>query len=61
AKLWFGEMERVNLVKAAERLRYLCLSQQVAKALPQNWHKSVAKSPTEKSLLALLDLPDEAE
>ena len=61
AKLWLGEMERLNLVKAAESLRYLCLSQEVAKALPQNWHKSVAKSPTEKSLLALLDLPDEAE
>ena len=60
-KLWLGEMERLNLVKAAESLRYLCLSQQVAKALPQNWHRSVAKSPTEKSLLALLDLPDEAE
>ena len=61
AKLWLGEMERLNLVKAAERPRYFCLSAQVAKALPQNWHKSVAKSPTEKSLLALLDLPDEAE
>ena len=61
AKLWFGEIERLNLVKSAESLRYLCLSPQVAKALPRNWHKSVAKSPTEKSLLALLDLPDEAE
>ena len=61
AKLWFGEIERLKLVKAAESLRYLCLSQQVANALPQNWHKSVAKSPIEKSLLALLDLPDEAE
>ena len=61
AKLWLGEIERLNLVKATERLRCLCLSPQVAKALPQNWHKSVAKSPTEKSLLALLDLPDEAE
>ena len=61
AKLWLGEMERLNSVKAAERLRYLCLSLQVAKALPQNWHKSVAKSPTEESLLALLDLASEAE
>ena len=60
-KLWLGEMERLNLVKAAESLRYLCLSPQVAKALPPHWHKSVAKSPTERSLLALLDLPGEAE
>ena len=61
AKLWLGEMERLNLLKAAAALRYFCLSPQVAKPLPQNWHKSVAKSPTEESLLALLDLPVEAE
>ena len=61
AKLWLGELERLNLVKAGQNLSYFCLSQQVAKILPQNWHKSVAKSPTEESLLALLDLAGEAE
>ena len=61
AKLWCQEIERLQFSHVAEQLRYFCLSAQVAKVLPQNWHRLVAKVPTEKSLLALLDLTNEAE
>lgn len=61
AKLWCQEIQRLQLRLVAEQLHYFCLSDQVAKVLPQNWHRFVAKVPTEKSLLALLDLTNEAE
>ena len=61
AKLWCQEIQRLGLNHVAEKLRHFCLSPHVAKALPQNWHRFVAKEPTEKSLLALLDLTGEAE
>ena len=61
AKLWCQEIQRLGLNHVAEKLRHFCLSPHVAKALPQNWHRFVAKVPTEKSLLALLDLTGEAE
>ena len=61
AKLWCQEIQRLQLSHVAAQIRHFCLSAQVAKALPQNWHRFVAKEPTEKSLLALLDLIGEAE
>ena len=61
AKLWSHEIERLQLSDVAEKLRHFCLSPAVAQSLPQNWRKFVAKTPTEKSLLALLDLASEAE
>ena len=61
AKLWCQEIQRLQLIPVAERLFYFCLSVPVAKALPQNWRRIVAKVPNEKSLLALLDLTSEAE
>ena len=61
AKLWCQDIQRLQFSHVAEQLRYFCLSAQVAKVLPQNWHRLVAKVPTEKSLLALLDLTNEAE
>lgn len=61
AKLWCQEIQRLQLSLVAEQLRYFCLSAQVAQVLPQNWHRFVAKVPAEKSLLALLDLTNEAE
>ena len=61
AKLWCHEIWRLQVTEGAERIRHFCLSAQVAEAVPQNWHRLVAKVPTEKSLLALLDLATEAE
>ncbi len=61
AKLWIDEIQRLKLLHIINGLRHFCLSAQVAKVLPQNWHVFVAKMPTENSLLALLDLTREAE
>jgi uroporphyrinogen-III synthase len=55
ARLWFSEITTLNLLNAAKRLNHICLSANVAAALPQSWHKSIANSPTESALLALLD------
>jgi uroporphyrinogen-III synthase len=55
ARLWFSEITTLNLLNAAQRLKHICLSANVAAALPQSWHKSIADSPTEGALLALLD------
>jgi uroporphyrinogen-III synthase len=55
ARLWFNEITTFNLLDAAKRLKHICLSANVAAALPQSWHKSIANSPTESALLALLD------
>jgi uroporphyrinogen-III synthase len=55
AKLWLSEITTLNLQHAAKRLKHICLSANVAAALPQSWHKSIANSPTESALLALLD------
>ncbi len=61
AKLWSDELQRLKRKAIAMNLLHFCLSPQVAQALPQNWPRSVARMPTEKSLLALLDLASEAE
>jgi uroporphyrinogen-III synthase len=55
ARLWFSEITTLNLLNAAKHLKHICLSDNVAAALPQSWHKSIAKEPTESAMLALLD------
>ncbi len=49
ARIWAG------LAGNDVSLRHYCLSPNVAAALPAHWLKSVAKTPDESSMLALLD------
>lgn len=59
AKIWRHSIEGINLDVA--HLKHICLSQNVAAALPQSWIKMVAQSPTEHDLLAMLDSVAKAE
>jgi uroporphyrinogen-III synthase len=61
AKLWLSEITALNLQNAAKGLNHICLSANVAAALPQSWHKSIANSPTESAILALLDCKRKAD
>ena len=55
AKIWRDLVRRAGLDSAAARLRHLCLSRNVAAALPEGWPASIAASPDEAAILALLD------
>jgi uroporphyrinogen-III synthase len=53
ARIWMGLTTRLET--AASAPIYFCLSENVAKILPQDWRKRVAKTPDEAAMLALLD------
>ena len=55
AHLWCKLMISSGLEKKAAASIYYCLSENVAKALPEPWKKRVAKTPDEAAMLALLD------
>jgi uroporphyrinogen-III synthase len=58
AKIWAGEIERLGLAPVHN---HLCLSANVAAALPQSWTKTIASNPTEEDIIALLDNNSKAE
>lgn len=53
ARMWCDLVARLE--KSAANPMYYCLSENVAKILPQTWKKCVAKSPDETAMIALLD------
>jgi len=55
AKIWRGLVEAAGLGGQAARLRHLCLSRNVAAALPEQWNAEVSASPDEAAILALLE------
>ena len=55
ARIWCKIMRDSGLIEEAAVPRYFCLSKNVAAALPQIWRRSVAKSPDESAMLALLE------
>lgn len=61
AKIWRSEVERLHLESIVQKLKHFCLSANVAAALPQSWHRSIAENPVEKDILALLDYSGKAE
>jgi uroporphyrinogen-III synthase len=61
AKIWRDEIVRLQLDEFAASLEHICLSTNVAAALPQSWAKTIAKIPTESAILAALDYVIKAE
>ena len=55
AKIWRGLVEAAGLGAKAAGLRHLCLSRNVAAALPQDWNCAISASPDEAAILRLLD------
>lgn len=55
ARIWCDLMVKSGLDMEAAAPTYYCLSDNVAKILPQPWQKRVAKTPDEAAMLALLD------
>ena len=55
ARIWCDLMVKSKLEKPAATPIYFCLSDNVAKILPNHWQKRVAKTPDEAAMLALLD------
>lgn len=55
AKIWRGLVEAAGLGAQAAGLHHLCLSRNVAAALPEAWRHAVSASPDEAAILALLD------
>jgi uroporphyrinogen-III synthase len=55
ARIWHDLMVNSKLEKQAATPIYFCLSDNVAKILPQPWQRRVAKTPDEAAMLALLD------
>lgn len=55
AKIWRGLVERAGLDAEAARAMHLCLSRNVAGALPENWNARIAARPDEAAMLALLE------
>jgi len=55
AKIWRGLVEAAGLAPQAARLRHLCLSRNVAAALPPDWTSGVSESPDEAAILRLLE------
>ena len=55
AKIWRGLVEQAGLSPQAARLRHLCLSRNVAAALPEAWNSTVSASPDEAAILRLLE------
>ena len=55
AKIWRGLVERAGLDARAARIRHLCLSRNVAAALPEGWPSAISASPDEAAILELLE------
>lgn len=55
AKIWRKLVETAGLSDQATGLRHLCLSRNVAAALPEDWKTSVSATPDEAAILALLE------
>ncbi len=55
ARIWCKIMWDAGLAEKAAAPHYYCLSRNVADILPRAWPRSVAKSPDEAALLALLE------
>lgn len=55
AKIWRELVQRDGLAGAAARCLHLCLSRNVAGALPESWPARIAATPDEPAMLALLE------
>ncbi len=55
ARIWCKIIWDVGLAGQAAAAHYYCLSKNVAAALPKTWPRTVAKSPDESAMLALLE------
>jgi uroporphyrinogen-III synthase len=55
ARVWRALVEGAGLERQAGSLRHICLSRNVASALPEAWPKAIANSPNEEAMLALLE------
>ena len=55
AKIWRGLVEAAGLAPQVAALSHLCLSRNVAAALPEGWNMAVSTSPDEAAILALLE------
>lgn len=55
ARIWRGLVEAAGLGAAAAPLCHLCLSRNVAAALPEGWNSAVSASPDEAAILRLLE------
>ncbi|PZF78176.1 hypothetical protein DK847_07115 [Aestuariivirga litoralis] len=55
AKIWRGLVEGAGLGAEAARVAHLCLSRNVAAALPEDWNSAVSESPDEAAILRLLE------
>jgi uroporphyrinogen-III synthase len=61
AKLWWQQILHLNLTKECAHIRHICLSENVAAALPQTCKIQIAKRPTEQHILELLDCASKAD
>ena len=57
ARIWCKIMWDAGLAEEAASAHYFCLSKNVAATLPKTWSRTVAKSPDEAAMLALLEPP----
>lgn len=55
AKIWRGLVEAAGLAAQAAAVHHLCLSRNVAAALPDGWKTAVSASPDEAAILELLE------
>ena len=55
AKIWCGLVEAAGLAEKAAPVSHLCLSRNVAAALPEGWNTAVSASPDEAAILELLE------
>lgn len=55
ARIWCKIMWDTGLIEEAASAHYFCLSKNVAATLPKTWSSTVAKSPDEAAMLALLE------
>jgi uroporphyrinogen-III synthase len=55
ARIWSALVQQQGLEARAAKLNHFCLSANVAAALPETWRRSIANSPHEDAMLALLD------
>lgn len=55
ARIWTKIVWDSGLIEEAAAAHYFCFSKNVAAALPKTWSSTVAKSPDEAAMLALLE------
>ncbi len=55
ARIWRRLVEQEGLTAGAARVAHLCLSRNVAAALPEGWNSAVSASPDEAAILRLLE------